>query len=86
MYLQEVELVVGELVVLEAEAEQVGVLECLLDGHPLPLVHLQAPLHEPQRVLLDFAQVPHLDGLSPLHHRQLDSFELGVPPEMFPLL
>ena len=84
--LQQVQFVVGELVVLQAEADQVGVFERLVHRHARRLVHPQTPLHKPQRVLLYLPEVAHFGRLGSLRLGQLHSFELGVPAEAVPLL
>jgi hypothetical protein len=68
---EQVLLVVAELVVLDAEGDEVGVLEGVLHRESLRGVHLQAGPHEAERVLLDLAEVAGLDGFGPLHIRQL---------------
>lgn len=86
MDLQQVELIVGELVVFQTVANQVGVPESIFYGDSFSLIYLQAGLHEAQSVLFYLAQVPHLDRLCSLHYRQLDPLELRVLLEVLALL
>jgi hypothetical protein len=63
---------------MEAEGEQVGVLEGFFDSQSLMSVHPQTAPHETQSILLNFAQIAHFDGIRTFHLGQLYLCELGV--------